>query len=344
MSNANAPAPSPSVGCALVVSNDEAAIKQLNASLRQLAMSSESCCELSDALGFLDQRKFEAVVVDLELGHPARTVLEKIRLSPANRTAVLFTISSSDAETAIAFKAGSNFVLRRPLSPSAIDRSLKVAYGLIVRERRRYFRCPIEIPIAIYFPGKAAVQGKTLNVSEGGVAIATELMLKPGVQVKLKFTLPDGEIQFDSESTVCWSREGLLGFQFKSLSPRLTTELQDWLSRRLEESIPDSVSDKFRSIEYAALSPNQSADFSGKMMKFGQAVNAPVERQDWVPLYRAAVSEPDVAKRLHKIELAERSMKQRWAELTSADPIAGEEKQRLHDGLETLRSLRATDR
>ena len=342
MSNANAPAPSLSMGSALVVSNDKAAIKQLSASMRQLAMSSELCNEISGALGLLNQRKFEAVVVDLQLGDQAKAVLEKIRLSPANRTAVLFTISGSDAETADAFKAGSNFVLRRPLSPTAIDRSLKVAYGLIVRERRRYFRCPIEIPAAICVPGKPAVHGKTLNISEGGVAIGTELLLKPGVPVKVQFTLPDREIQFDTDSTVCWSKEGYLGFQFNSLSPQLTSELQEWLSRRLEESLPKFVSDKFRSIEYAALSPTEPADSKAGMVKLGQTVNAAMEKQGWVPLYRAAVSELDVAKRLQKIQVAERSMKKRWTELTPTDPTAGEEKQRLHDGLEHLRSLRAT--
>jgi ActR/RegA family two-component response regulator len=251
MSNANATAPaaSVSVGSALVVSNDAAAIKHLDASMQQLAMSAEVCFEVAAALNLLSRRKFEAVVVDLQLGDQAKSILEKIRLSPSNRTAVLFTISDSDAETAVAFKAGTNFVLRRPLSPASISRSLKVAYGLIVRERRRYFRCPIEIPAAICAPGTPAVHGKTLNISEGGVAINTSLSLKPGVQVKVQFTLPDREIHFEAESTVCWSKEGYLGFQFSALPPELASELQEWLARRLEESLPASVADKFRGAE-----------------------------------------------------------------------------------------------
>src|SRR5580692_2382302 len=175
MSNANAAAPAPSetVGGVLLVSNDAATIEQLGESMRQLAMSPEICPDVHTALGLLDQRKFEAIMIDLQIGGEASAVLDKVRLSPSNRTAVIFTISGNDAETASAFKAGSNFVLSRPLSLTSIDRSLKVAYGLIVRERRRYFRCPVEIPAKIRRPDMAEVRGQTLNISEGGIAITT---------------------------------------------------------------------------------------------------------------------------------------------------------------------------
>jgi ActR/RegA family two-component response regulator len=342
MSNANAVGSSVSMGSALVVSNDAATIEHLRASMQQLAMSPEVCFEVSVALGMLNQRKFEAVVVDLQLGNQAKVVLEKIRLSPANRTAVLFSISDNDAETAVAFKAGSNFVITRPLSRASVDRSLKVAYGLIVRERRRYFRCPVQIPAAIYSSGAPAVHGQMLNISEGGVAINTSLSLKPGVQVKVQFTLPDREIQFEAESTVCWSKEGYLGFQFISLSPQRTSELQEWLSRRLEESLPESVADKFRNLTPASRSleePPAVSETGG--MESGRSSNLVIESQNWVSLYRGAVAESDAEKRLPKIELAERNMKQRWSELAVTGPEAEEERKRLKDAIENLRRLKA---
>lgn len=335
--NAAAAAPSTSIGSALLVSNDAGTIKQLSASMQQLAMVPEVCADVPVALALLSRRKFEAVIVDLQLGGQPRSVLEKVRLSPSNRTAVIFAISDSDAETAIAFKNGSNFVLRRPLSPASIDRSLKVAYGLIVRERRRYFRCPVETLVAIYPPGMPAVHGRTLNISEGGVAINTSLSLKPGVQVKVQFTLPEREILFEADSTVCWSKEGYLGFQFTSLSPQQTSELQEWLSRRLEETFPESVADKFRSLE----SPKTPEVSHAGATQPWQNLNPAEESQKWVGLYRAAVSELDAEERLPKIELAERNMKQRWSELAGTGPEAAEERQKLNDALENLRRLRA---
>jgi CheY-like chemotaxis protein len=251
MSNANAVAPAPylSVGGVLLVSNDAVTVMQLRESMQQLALSPEVCAEVPAALSQLTRRKFDAVIVDLQLGGQANAVLEKVHRSPSNRTAVTFTITDSDSETAGAFKAGSNFVLRRPLSPPVIDRNLKVAYGLIVRERRRYFRCPVEIPAEVVPLAQAEIHAQTVNISEGGVAIATSVPLGPGVKVQVRFTLPGYESQFGAEARVCWSKESSLGLQFTSLSSRLTAELQEWLALRLEEGLPQSVADKFRKPE-----------------------------------------------------------------------------------------------
>ena len=249
MSSANAPAPSASIAGVLVVSNDAVTIAQLSESMQKLAMSPEVCPEVGTALGLLSRRKFEAVVVDLQLGAQANSVIERVRQSPANRTAVIFTICDSDAETASAFKAGSNFVLRRPLSPATVDRNLKVAYGLIVRERRRYFRCPVEIPAVVSADAEPQIHGQTVNISEGGMAISTPVSLGTGVKVQVEFTLPGHATQFTAGASVCWCKDTYLGLQFTSLSSQLTSELQEWLARRLEQSLPPSVADKFRKLQ-----------------------------------------------------------------------------------------------
>jgi CheY-like chemotaxis protein len=247
----NAPTPSVSIADVLLVSNDAVTIKQLSQSMQQLAMSPEVCVEVPNALVLLNQRKFEAVIVDLQLGGQANAVLAQVRRSPSNRTAVIFTVSDSDVETVSAFKAGSNFVLRRPLSLTSIGRSLKLAYGLILRERRRYFRCPVKIPAAICRAGMPKVHAQTMNISEGGMAITTSASLLPGVKVQVHFTLPGHESRFVVGAAICWCKKTYLGLQFTSLSPHLTAELQEWLSCQLEESLPESIADKFRNLENA---------------------------------------------------------------------------------------------
>jgi ActR/RegA family two-component response regulator len=249
MSSAKATAPSPTIAGVLVVSNDKVTIAQLNESMGKLAMSPEICTEVPTALELLSSRKFEAVTVDFKLGQ-ANAIIEKVRLSPSNRTAVIFAITDSDADTAAAYKAGSNFVLRRPLTPDSIDRNMKVAYGLIVRERRRYFRCPVEIPAVISRPD-TEIRGKTVNISEGGIAISTAVPLGPGINVQVEFTLPGHKSRFVVGAAVCWCKDTYLGLQFTSLSPQVSSELQEWLARRLEESLPSSVTDKFRNTENA---------------------------------------------------------------------------------------------
>jgi len=236
--------PSPAfVGRVLVVSNDALTIDQLTESVQRFALFAEQCPDVPSALERLQRAKFEAVVVDFRLGSQAGAVAEAARESASNEHAIVFTVCDGEGEAAEAFKAGSTFLLRRPLAAASIDLSLKAAYGLIVRERRRYFRCPVEVPVSILRTAMEPVPGHTVNISEGGMAVTAAAPLRPGDEARLHFTLPGKDFEFILESTVCWAKERRLGLQF--LSPHQTSRLQEWLSGRLEEAMPQSVRDKF---------------------------------------------------------------------------------------------------
>jgi hypothetical protein len=216
--------------------------------MEQFALYPQICSEVPVALALINTQKYEAVIVDLLLGQFAQTILEEVRTSRSNRTAVLFTISGSVEGSAGAFKAGSSFVLERPLSAASVNRTLKAAYGLIVRERRRYFRCPITVSANIQAPGLEPFVGQTINISEGGMALTTPNPLKAGVLVRVRFVLPDRQFNFRIESAVCWSDgTARMGLQFAFAADRHDkSELQDWLAHKLEESLPESVAEKFR--------------------------------------------------------------------------------------------------
>ena len=214
---------------------------------KNLAASTEVCTDIPNAIRLVNTRKFETVVVDLKLGEQSRSVLERVRLSPSNHTTVAFAITRSAKESAMAFEAGSNFVFERPLSPLALARTLKAAYGLIVRERLRYFRCPTSIP-AIIGQDQGWIQAEAVNISQGGVAIVTSASLKSGAKVNVQLTIPGHANQFSVESEVCWcDAKGRAGLRFLSLSQERSAELKEWLACRLEQSLPESVAMKFRS-------------------------------------------------------------------------------------------------
>lgn len=238
----NSPAPAV-VGRVLIVSSDAITIEQLSESIQRFALFPELCHDVPAALERLQRSKFEAVVVDFRLGSQVGAVVERTRQSASNEHAVVFTVSDGESEAAEGFKAGSTFLLRRPLSAASIDQSIRAAYGLIVRERRRYFRCPVEVPVAILTKSIQTVHGYTINISEGGVAVTAVGALVPGDPARLHFALPGDDFQFVFESTVCWSAVQRLGLQF--VSPPQIARLQQWLSRRLEETMPQWVKDKF---------------------------------------------------------------------------------------------------
>jgi ActR/RegA family two-component response regulator len=244
----SAPSALPSIGVALLVSSDGATIDPVSESLRELAISTEVCVDMSAAPRLMEQRHFGAIVVDLQLGDQARKLLKRVRRIPSNRTAVVFAITDNDAETAVALKDGSNFVLRRPLSEGEIGQCLRAAYGLILREQRRYFRCHIGVPTALWCAGSEGTVAHAVNISEGGMGILIAVALRPGVEVQVRFSLPGDDFKFAVRSTVSWCHHGRMGLQFRSLPASARANLRAWLSRRLEQSLPESVAAKFRTL------------------------------------------------------------------------------------------------
>lgn len=206
--------------------------------LQHLAFSVEVCITASAGLDRIRHRKVEVAVVDCAFGDKALALLEKIRTSPSNRTAVAFAITSSSAETARVLRAGASFALEKPLSPDSIRRTLNAAYGLMVRERRRYFRCPVCVPAVLSRGSQAEIFGKTMNISESGFGFATSTPLIPGTIATAQFTLPEPQLPISAECIVRWSNDkGEAGLAFSFMPLGVSRELQSWLAKKLEEEL-----------------------------------------------------------------------------------------------------------
>jgi diguanylate cyclase (GGDEF)-like protein/PAS domain S-box-containing protein len=238
-----------SIGLALLMSADPVTIQQFSLALRELSISPDACQDAASAGLLLKQRKFDAVIVDLQLGEQSGLVLDEVRLSSSNRTAVTFSISDDDAEVTAAFRKKSQFVFERPLSAQSIHKTLKPAYGLILRERRRYFRYPVSIPVIIRRASMQDVWCNSVNISEGGMALSTVLPLVAGESVRVQFALPDHEATCSADSTICWGKTGQLGIRFVSISDEHSSHLQVWLSQKLEETLPEFVAGQFQQAE-----------------------------------------------------------------------------------------------
>lgn len=228
-----------SIGKMLLVSPTSLTMYQLAKSAHRFAMSVQVCTNARTALDLVNKQTFDAVTIDLSLGQPAITILREMRLSASrNRTAVAFAISGNNDESTAAFRAGSSFVLERPLTLDSITSTLQAAHGLILRERRRYFRCPIAIPVSIQLEGMPPLCGETVNISESGLALRIPTPLTPGAEGKLQFILPRTQLTIRAEAKVCWNNEQCqAGLSFLSLSSRDRSELQEWVACRFEEQL-----------------------------------------------------------------------------------------------------------
>jgi CheY-like chemotaxis protein len=234
-------------GTALVVCKDARTRQLIIESLQPLAIRPEICEEAFSAARLLDRQKFEAVIVDLLLGEEALLIMEQLRSSRTNRTAVTFAITTG-GPPALGARPDSTFVLERPLSVASLNQTLRAAYGLVVRERRRYFRCPIAVPAFVRAQQPEEFLCQTVNISEGGVAISGRTMPDSTLPAAVRFTLPDRSRQLFAETKVCWrGQQGLVGLEFQSLDSPQKSELQEWLARKLDETLPEKVAALFRS-------------------------------------------------------------------------------------------------
>lgn len=237
--------PLPSVGRALLLSSDSTAVRQLTYGMQLFAITADICSDLAAASRIINTRKFEVIVVDLTLGEQVAHLLERIRFSPANQKSVTFALveSGSRAEPPVQ----PNFIMQKPLTDGLVGSTLKAALGLIIRDYRRYFRCPATVPLVLQIPGEAPVSCETVNISEGGVAVHTPVALKPGAAVRAKFALPNEPTEFDIDCEVSWyDKQGRAGLEFLSLSAEQKLILQLWLSHRIEQGLPEHVARMFQ--------------------------------------------------------------------------------------------------
>src|SRR5437868_13405362 len=103
---------------------------------------------------------------------------------------------------------------------------LKAAYGLFVRERRRYFRCPVLIQADVRRAGVSDIRCQTVDISQGGMAMSTPVPLKYGLLVTVPIHLPSHPFQFALQSVhllvrPTWSRGIAVRISFGGMEIRI---------------------------------------------------------------------------------------------------------------------------
>lgn len=259
------------IASALLVTADSDAILDFSWALKELSILPEICQQTAGAITLLSKQKFDAVLVDLQLGEDAGKFLDFVRVSPSNQTAVTFAIGSDDAKATALLRRKAGFFFERPLSMQSVRSTLKPAYGLILRERRRYFRYPAAFSLTILRQGMPEVRCVSVNWSEGGMAGIASTVFKAGEQIQIQFTLPGGKTPYVAESRVSWWKDGRFGVRIVSLSEKGRSDLHDWLLQKQEAMLPEFVTRKFQAIEHSpeagVTDTNENARSSAKVKK-----------------------------------------------------------------------------
>jgi CheY-like chemotaxis protein len=226
----------------LVISRDADLLGTLRPVLETIAVNVQACPDILVAASLLDKNKVDAVIVDCDdLPHGVE-LLQSIRTTRSNASSVAFAVLNGKTSTQEAFQLGANFVLQKPLSPLNATRCFNAALNFMVRERRRYFRHPLEVPLHITAPGKREVKGATSNLSEGGMSLHCAAQFPKDTVLIVRFSLPHSNVTLELKGAVAWSDgSGRVGLKFVEVPQSSQYQLEKWLTERAKDELPENL-------------------------------------------------------------------------------------------------------
>jgi CheY-like chemotaxis protein len=211
----------------------------LRPALEKISVDIEICTGFHDGANMLAKRKFDAVIVDCDDLQNGFDLLRSLRQTQSNAKSVAFAVVNGKTTTQEAFQSGANFVLQKPLTQMQASRCFNAALNFMVRERRRYSRHPVEIPLRICLPNNEELTATSTNVSEGGMAIRFLGKLPKDTRAQLRFTLPASSISLELKAEVAWADgTGHAGLRFIEVPQSSQYQLDKWLTDRLQKDMP----------------------------------------------------------------------------------------------------------
>lgn len=225
----------------LLLSRDPEVIRILQPALEKLSIDVEVCRGVNSGHEILRTEKFDAIIVDCDDLKGALSVLEGLRTSASNRNSVTFAILNGGTTTQQAFQMGANFVLQKPISALNAKRCLSAAINFMLREKRRYFRHPVEMSATLSFGEGKQMKVALTNLSEGGMAVFFRGPLPQGGVSTASFKLPAAATALEPKVQIAWVDDsGRAGLRFTQMSKESREQLDAWLAEQCEKMVPIS--------------------------------------------------------------------------------------------------------
>ena len=227
----------------LLLSRDDDVIRVLRRVLSDMEIDVEVCTGSEKAAEELARRKWDAVIIDCDDVHGALDVLRAVRQTPSNKTSTAFAIINGVTSVRSAFELGANLALEKPISADRAKHSFRAVHGMMLQERRRYFRHPVDIAVTLKFEDKEKHQrhevlAAGINLSEGGMAVKLKSSV-PAVHMKavaaVNFMLPGTHTWIETNGTIAWvDGEGQAGIRFESPPFAVKEHLARWFTDNME--------------------------------------------------------------------------------------------------------------
>jgi hypothetical protein len=221
---------------ALVISDDLILRSQTRTLLSELHVA----CTCSGILGFkriLESAKFDAIVLGVGNSSDTKSAIEQVRTGKLNRYSIVLALVDDGPDGSAGWSAGANFTIRRSSCfAEDLKKAFESAHGLILREKRRYHRHPIDIDIILMCNGRT-MTARMVDISERGACLECPLPIS-SQQVQLEFCLPGLKQAVKIDGVPAWCRAGRVGIQFTAIAENSRVALSEWLTIRMSSESP----------------------------------------------------------------------------------------------------------
>ena len=214
----------------VLVSSDYAMMQAVSKGVKKFGARFVLVPTAHEARECLNRRKIDGLFVDMEVPG-ALGLIESTRKGTSNNKAVIFACLVNTKESTQILAVGANFLMRKPLTEDGVVMHITISKDLLLREQRRYFRHPVNLPVTLK-EGEVEQQARITNLSGGGMAIRTLRPLKYGAVLDFAFELSMG-VRISARGQVAWvNSEGMAGVVLQTLRGKGSEQLEAWLAAR----------------------------------------------------------------------------------------------------------------
>jgi hypothetical protein len=214
----------------LLVSTDYQTLTVVTQATKQFGSNLGFAPTIELANDYMGRRRVDGIFVDMDVAG-AQDLIRAVREGAANKNTVVFACMASGAGPLIVPVSGANILLQKPLSEESVVSHMVSARDMMARERRRYFRHPVSVPVFLTADNKEQ-RAMLTDVSEGGMAARLVNPVRCPSVVEFSFELSPGE-EISGKGLVAWANnQGMIGVKFQFLRGNGTDALHAWIHQR----------------------------------------------------------------------------------------------------------------
>ncbi|MGB6387482.1 MAG: PilZ domain-containing protein [Terriglobales bacterium] len=222
----------------LLLSSDEKTVRVLRRVLSDLEIDIEYCSVADDALRRITRQRFEAIIVDGSNAQEAGNILRAAKSAPVNTRALAIVLVEAPVGLKGGFEMGAHFVLHKPLAVERAKSSFRAVRALMKRERRLQLRIAVQIPVECQ--GAGHYKAKTIDLSEGGMAIQFSGRVAKENLLRFSLELPGTKQMIEISGELAWEGNGAqAGVRFKNATEEQRNMIRQWLNSQLPEPEQD---------------------------------------------------------------------------------------------------------